>query len=96
MANQAKNAMERKSKKQSQIDKLQKEIKELEEKSQMELGKYLMKEWEIEGDEDSEKVFDVIDSLKEQATNMLKQKEESSDTNSDMGKHENQTTPPTS
>jgi len=95
MANQAKSAMDKKSKKQSQIEKLQREVKELEEKSQMELGKYIMKKWNINSEEDSEKVFSVIDSLKDQAINLLEQKDSSSSKDGGMGKHEDQTTPPT-
>lgn len=83
MSKQAINALNRKQKKKEQLEQLEKEIKELEEKAQIELGKFLMKEWEIEGDEDSEKVFDVIKTLKNDAIDLLKE--------NDKGKHEDQT-----
>ncbi|MFG6121132.1 hypothetical protein [Thalassobacillus sp. B23F22_16] len=75
MSTQARNAIKRKNKKQEKLLELEREIKELEEKAQIELGKYLMKTWDIEDDHDSEKVFDVIDSLKEDAKSLLKDEE---------------------
>lgn len=75
LSTQARNAIKRKNKKQEKLLELEREIKELEEKAQIELGKYLMKTWDIEDDHDSEKVFDVIDSLKEDAKSLLKDEE---------------------
>lgn len=84
MSKQAINALNRKQKKKEQLEALEKEIKELEERAQIELGKYLMKEWNIEGNESSKNVFDVISILKQDAKELLSK--------SDMGKSEDQTT----
>jgi len=72
LSKQAINALNRKQKKKEQLEQLEKEIKELEEKAQIELGKFLMKEWEIEGNEGSEKVFYVIKKLKDNAINLIR------------------------
>lgn len=75
MSKQAKSVMSRKIKKQEKLEELEKEIKELEEKAQIELGKHLMNEWDIKDDADSEMVFEVISSLKEDAKKLLDDKE---------------------
>lgn len=80
MSTQAKNVIKRKNKKQEKLIELEQEIKELEEKAQIELGKYLMKTWDIQDEHDSEKVFDIIQTLKNDAKKLLNEKE------SDMGK----------
>ena len=57
-------ALSKKKEMQEKIEKMNKEIKELEIKSQQEIGKFLLKEWEIGDDVDSEILFDIISSYK--------------------------------
>ncbi len=80
MSTQAKNALKRKVKMQEKMKEMEDKIKELEEKAQIELGKYIIKEWDIQDDYDSEMIFDVITALKEDAKGLLQEKE------NDMGK----------
>lgn len=80
MSKKAQNVLSKKVKMQERLDKLEKEIKELEEQAQIELGKYLIKEWEIKDDKDSEQVLEVIKVLKDQAKELL------NNSDNDMGK----------
>lgn len=80
MSKQGKNALVRKMKMQEKIKEMEQQIKELEEKAQLEIGKSILKEWEIKDDYDVKSVFDVIRTLKEDAISLLKDKE------NDMGK----------
>lgn len=75
-----KSTLEKKSEMQDRIKKMQKEMKGLEEKAQIELGKYLIKEWEIKDSNDSEQVLEVIKTLKEDAKELL------NNSDRDMGK----------
>ena len=72
---------------QERMDKLEQELKELELQSQQEIGKFLLKSWEIDNEDDSEKLFEVIEEMKSQALNLLKQKESQG-----MGKSEEEET----
>ncbi|TCP24459.1 hypothetical protein EV207_12519 [Scopulibacillus darangshiensis] len=88
MANKVSKAMERKAKMQERIEKMEKEMKELEVKAQQDIGAFVLKTWDIQ--DDSEKVFEVITSLKDQANKLLNNEGDS------MGKSEQeniQTTP---
>lgn len=71
MSKKVQNALTKKAKMQERLDKMQKDIKELEETAQIELGKYLIKEWDIKDDNDSEQVLEVIKALKEDAKGLL-------------------------
>ena len=71
MANKTSKALSKKKEMQEKIDKMNKEIKELEIKSQQEIGKFLLKEWEIGDDVDSEILFDIIRSYKEDVQKRL-------------------------
>lgn len=64
-------ALSKKKEMQEKIEKMNKEIKELEIKSQQEIGKFLLKEWEIGDDVDSEILFDIIRSYKEDVQKRL-------------------------
>ena len=71
MTNKTSKALSKKKEMQEKIDKMHKEIKELEIKSQQEIGKFLLKEWEIGDDIDSEILFDIIRSYKEDVQKQL-------------------------
>ena len=60
-------ALEKKLKMQERIDKMEKEMKELESKAYEEVGKYLFKTWEINGEVDSTIIFEAIALLKDDA-----------------------------
>lgn len=64
-------ALSKKKEMQEKIEKMNKEIKELEIKSQQEIGKFLLKEWEIGDDVDSEILFNIIRSYKEDVQKRL-------------------------
>lgn len=64
-------ALSKKKEMQEKIEKMNKEIKELEIKSQQEIGKFLLKEWEIGDDVDSEILFDIIRSYKDDVQKRL-------------------------
>lgn len=59
-------ALQKKKEMQEKINKMNKEIKELETKSQQEIGKFLLKEWDIQDDVDTEILFDIIRSYSDQ------------------------------
>lgn len=82
MSKQGKNALSRKIKMQERIKEMESQVKELEERAQLEIGKTILKEWDIKDDYDVKLVFDVIRTLKADAIELLKDKEE------DMGKSE--------
>lgn len=71
MATKTSKALSKKKEMQEKIDKMNKEIKELEIKSQQEVGKFLLKEWEIDDDVDSEILFDIIRSYSEDVKQRL-------------------------
>lgn len=64
-------AINKKKELEEKISKWQEEIKELEEKAERDLGRYIFKKWNIE--DDMEKAFEVIDLLSDQANNLLKE-----------------------
>lgn len=89
MSKQGKNALNRKIKMQEKMKEMEEQIKELEEKAQIEIGKHVLKTWEINDDHDSKSVFDVITKLKNEAIELLNEDE------SELGKsgvQETQTT----
>lgn len=71
MATKTSKALSKKKEMQEKIEKMNREIKELEIQSQQEIGKFLLKEWEIGDDVDSEILFDIIRSYKEDVKNRL-------------------------
>lgn len=71
MSKKVQSALTRKAKMQERLEKMERDIKELEEKAQIELGKFIIKEWEIKDDKDSEQVLEVIKTLKEDAKELL-------------------------
>lgn len=81
MSKKVETALKRKAKMQERMEKMEQDIKELEEKAERELGKFIMKEWEVEDDYDSEMVLEVITELKDQAKELL-----SNNNDNDMGK----------
>lgn len=64
-------ALQKKKEMQEKIDKMNKEIKSLEIKSQQEIGKFILKEWEIGDDIDSEILFDIIRGYSEDVKRRL-------------------------
>ncbi len=80
--------LQKKKEMQEKIDKMNKKIKTLEIRSQQEIGKFILKEWEIGDDIDSEILFDIIRSYSEDVKRRLsgnefdeeKGKQEESDT----------------
>ncbi|MDJ0333283.1 hypothetical protein [Planococcus sp. S3-L1] len=81
-------ALQKKKEIQEKIEKMNKEIKSLEIKSQQEIGKFILKEWEIDDDVDSDILFEIIRSYSEDVKRRLsgnefveeKGKQEESDT----------------
>lgn len=82
MANKVSKTMQKKQKMQERIEKMEEEVKELERKASEEIGKHVLKTWNVQ--DDSDKVFDVIESLKKDADNLLEQ--------DDLGKSESDET----
>lgn len=72
MAVKTSKALQKKKEMQEKIDKMNKEIRELEIQSQQEIGKFLLKEWGIDDDVDSEILFDIIRGYSEDVKNRLK------------------------
>ena len=84
MSKKVSKAMERRSKMQERMDKMEKEMKELEAKAFEEVGKFLFKEWEINGEVDSAIIFEAITLLKDDAISHLN----SDEVSIEMGKSE--------
>lgn len=82
MANKVSKTIQKKQKMQERIEKMEEEVKELERKASEEIGKHVLKTWNVQ--DDSDKVFDVIESLKKDADNLLEQ--------DDLGKSESDET----
>lgn len=64
MSKKVSRALERKTKMQERIEKMEREMKELESKAFEEVGKFLFKEWEINSEVDSSIIFEAITLLK--------------------------------
>ncbi|MGE6370584.1 hypothetical protein ACQKDB_15770 [Planococcus kocurii] len=64
-------ALQKKKEMQEKIDKMNKEIKSLEIKSQQEIGKFILKEWEIDDNVDSDILFKIIRSYSEDVKRRL-------------------------
>lgn len=64
-------ALQKKKEMQEKIDKMNKEIKSLEIKSQQEIGKFILKEWEIDDNVDSHILFKIIRSYSEDVKRRL-------------------------
>jgi hypothetical protein len=86
MSKQGKNALNRKLKMQEKMKEMEEQIKQLEEKAQIEIGKHVLKTWEVNDDHDSKAVFDVIRLLKDDAIKLLNEDE------SELGKSDVQET----
>ncbi|MBE3102831.1 MAG: hypothetical protein IMZ40_01165 [Bacilli bacterium] len=71
MTSKISKTFERKVKMQEKIEKMEKEIKELELKAQQEIGKFVLSEWEISEELDSEILFDIIRGYKEDVRRKL-------------------------
>lgn len=82
MSKQGQKALARKQDMQEKIKELEAKAKEYEEQAERELGKHLLKQWEVRSDVDSAKVYEVIDLLKDEAKKYLK------DNNNELGKYE--------
>lgn len=69
MSKKASKTIEKKQKMEEKIKEMEEEIKELEKKAEQEIGKYVLKTWDIK--DDTEKVFEAIDELKHQANEII-------------------------
>jgi len=79
MSKQAIKALDKKQKMQERIKEMEAEIKDLNDKAEQEIGKYILKKWNVGND--TGKVFEAIDALTDQANELLKDDD-------DMGKYE--------
>lgn len=82
MSKQGQKALAKKQDMQEKIKEMEAKVKEYEEQAEKELGKYLLKQWEVRSDVDSGKVYEVIDLLKDEAKKYL------TEDNTNLGKYD--------
>jgi len=76
MSKKGQKALDRKMEMQDRIKEMEEKIKEYEQEAEQQLGKHVLKEWEIKSDVDSESIYEVITLLKNEAKQLIEQKKD--------------------
>lgn len=81
---------------QNKIKEMEEKVKEYEKEAEQQLGKHVLKEWNIKSDVDSETVYEVVSLLQEEAQQLIEEKKnetkEDGKENKGLGKSEKQDT----